>query len=73
MTVRSPFCHATFAFILEGTSLEDLELRWSEAKRVAFAIINALDDTEAVPDQITDISLGGYPEIWISDAASDES
>ena len=48
---------------------KDIEL--DEAKRVAFAIINALDDAEAVPDQITEMSIGGYPEIWISDAADD--
>ena len=44
-----------------------------EAVRVARAIIDALDDANKVPDQITGILLGGYPDIWISDEANDEA
>lgn len=49
------------------------EVEVDEAKRVAFAIIDALDKADLVPDQITEISLGGHPEIWISDAADDSA
>ena len=44
---------------------DDVEL--DEAVKVARAIIDALDDADKLPDQITGISLGGYPDIWISD------
>ena len=43
-----------------------------EAVAVARAIIDALDDANKVPDQITEISVGGYPDIWISDEANDK-
>ena len=42
-----------------------------EAVLVARRIIDALDDADKVPDEITEISLGGYPDIWISDEAND--
>jgi len=42
-----------------------------EAVRVARKIIDALDDADKIPDEITEISLGGYPDIWISDEAND--
>ena len=44
---------------------DDVEL--DEAVAVARAIIDTLDDAEKIPDQITEISLGGYPDIWVSD------
>jgi len=50
---------------------DDVEL--GEAIEVARAIINALDDADKVPNQITEISLGGYPDIWISDEANDKA
>ena len=43
-----------------------------DAVLVARRIIDALDDADKVPDEITEISLGGYPEIWISDEANDK-
>ena len=42
-----------------------------DAVLVARRIIDALDDADKVPDEITEISLGGYPDIWISDEAND--
>ena len=50
---------------------DDVEL--DEAVKVARAIIGALGEADKVPDQITEISLGGYPDIWISDEANDEA
>ena len=47
------------------------DIESDEAVRVARRIIDALDDADKVPDEITEISLGGYPEIWISDEAND--
>ena len=44
-----------------------------EAVAIARAIIDALDDADKIPDQITGISLGGYPDIWISDEANDKA
>jgi hypothetical protein len=43
-----------------------------DAVLVARRIIDALDDADKVPDEITEISLGGYPDIWISDEANDK-
>ena len=43
-----------------------------EAVLVARRIINALDDADKVPDEITDISVGGYPDVWISDEVNDK-
>ncbi len=48
---------------------DDVEL--DEAVKITRAILDALDDADRVPDQITEISLGGYPDIWISDEAND--
>ena len=48
---------------------DDIETQ--EAVRVARKIINALDDADKVPDEITGISLAGYPDIWISDEEND--
>ena len=50
---------------------DDVEL--DEAVEVARAIIKALDDADKIPDQITEISLGGYPDIWINDEANDKA
>ena len=50
---------------------DDVEL--DDAVAVARAIINVLDGANKFPDQITEISLGGYPDIWISDEASDKA
>ena len=36
-------------------------------------IIDALDDADKIPAQITEISVGGYPDVWISDEANDEA
>lgn len=44
-----------------------------DAVQVARRIIDALDDANAIPDEITEISVGGYPDIWISDAANNEA
>ena len=49
------------------------DVECDEATKVARAIIDVLDDADKVPDQITEISLGGYPDIWISDEANDEA
>ncbi len=43
----------------------------AEATSIARAIIDTLDDADKIPGQITNISLGGYPDIWISDEAGD--
>ena len=43
-----------------------------EAVLVARRIIDALDDADKVPDEITEISVGGYPDVWISDEANDK-
>ncbi len=48
---------------------DDVEM--DEGVSVARAIIDALDDADKIPGQITEISLGGYPDIWISDEAND--
>ena len=50
---------------------DDVEL--DGAVDVARAIINVLDGANKFPDQITEISLGGYPDIWISDEANDKA
>ena len=50
---------------------DDVEL--DDAVEVARAIINVLDGANKFPDQITEISLGGYPDIWISDEANDKA
>ena len=42
-----------------------------DAVLVARKIIDALDEADKVPDEITEISLGGYPDIWISDEEND--
>ena len=44
-----------------------------EAIKVARSIIDALDEADKIPDQITQITLGGYPEIWISDEENDKA
>lgn len=43
------------------------DVETDEAIKVARAIIDALGDADKFPDQITRISMGGDPEIWISD------
>ena len=47
---------------------KDVEL--DEAVKVAREIIDALDDADKMPSQIAEISVGGYPDIWISDGES---
>ena len=38
-----------------------------EAIQAARKIINVLDDSDAIPDCLDEISIGGETEIWISD------
>ena len=33
--------------------------------------IDDLDDADKIPDEFTKISVGGYPDIWISDEADE--
>lgn len=44
---------------------DDIDIE--EAVCVARKIIDALDTADAVPDEITEISVGGHPDIWTSD------
>ena len=48
------------------------DIESDEAVRVARRIIDALDDADKIPDEITEISLGGYPDVWISDEENDK-
>lgn len=48
------------------------EINNVEAVDVARRIIDALDNADAIPSEITEISLGGHPEIWISDEENDK-
>ena len=47
------------------------DVETDKAVEIARAIIDTLDEADKIPDQITEISLGGYPHIWISDEVND--
>ena len=42
-----------------------------EAVSIARKLIDDLDDADAIPPELTEIFIGGYPHIWISDEEND--
>lgn len=42
-----------------------------DAARIARQLIDDLDAADKIPHEFTEISLGGHPDIWISDEAND--